>query len=266
MTSMTNELESERLSQLLTTQRWGRSLAVVDSTKSTMDDARRAAATGVPDGHVILANEQTEGRGAHGRTWASPPGQDLYLSVVSRPTIPLSSSALMTLAVGLGVRETVAALIPNRQVEIKWPNDVWVEGRKCGGILVEGRATGPNVDAVIIGIGLNINRMQWPPELEGLATSVRAERGDEQDLDRGAVLAALLASVERWVDLLVDEGAEPIVEALGEHLALLGEQVECDGVSGVFEGISEDGAAQVRTHAGVETIRAGRLLHRPTQV
>lgn len=263
MTAKNDELEPERLNQLLTTRRWGRSLVVLDSTKSTMDDARRAAATGVPDGHVVLANEQTEGRGAHGRTWTSPPGQDLYLSVVSRPTIPLSSSALMTLAVGLGVRETVAALVPDGQVQIKWPNDIWVEGRKCGGILVEGRATGPNVDAVIIGIGLNINRTQWPPELEGLASSVRVERGDERDLDRGAVFAALLGSVERWVDLLVDEGAEPIVEALGEHLALLGEQVECDGVVGVFDGIAEDGAALVKTDGGVETVRAGRLLRRP---
>ena len=261
--SAAEELELERLTELLTTERWGRSLDLLDSTESTMDDALQAASSGAPDGHVILANEQTMGRGAHGRTWTSPSGQDLYLSVVSRPAVPLSSSAVLTLAVGLGVRETVAALIPNRHVKVKWPNDIWVEGRKCAGILVESRATGSEMDAAIVGIGLNVNRTEWPPELEGLASSVRVERGDEQNLDRGAVFAALLRAVERWVDLLEDAGAQPIVDALREHLALLGERVECGGLVGVFEGIATDGSALVRTDEGVQTVRAGHLTPRP---
>ena len=129
-----------------------------ESTASTMDDASAAAAQGASDGHVVLADEQTSGRGAHGRHWLSPPGTDLYFSVVTRPAVEPASTALVTLAAGLGVRDAVAASLPGLSVLVKWPNDIWVERRKCAGILVESRTVGMRVESMIIGVGLNVNR------------------------------------------------------------------------------------------------------------
>lgn len=255
---MIEDLNPARLQSLLTGE-WGHSLTVLGSTGSTMDDASMAARSGAPDGHVVLADQQTHGRGAHGRVWESPPGTDLYFSVVARPKVEPSSMALVTLATGLAVREVAATWVPARRVQVKWPNDVWIERRKCAGILVESRMLGSEVDAVIIGVGLNVNRDRWPEELRGVATSLRIERDEGVPLDRGAVFAALLQHIERWVSRLVTNGAPPLVDALRPHLALVGERVRWEEGRGTFEGIDGRGAARVRTDAGVLTLHAARI-------
>jgi BirA family biotin operon repressor/biotin-[acetyl-CoA-carboxylase] ligase len=251
-----DDLTPEQLRPRLTGN-WGSSLTVHESTASTMDDASAAAANGAKDGHVVLADQQTRGRGAHGRQWSSPPGSDLYFSVVARPMVEASATALITLATGLGVRDAVASFLPSRSVLVKWPNDVWIEGRKCAGVLVESRTLGMRIDAVIIGVGLNVNRTQWPPELA--ATSLRAERGDQAPLDRGEVLATLLSHIERWVARLVKDGPTVVVNALRPSLALLGEPVRWEDGNGIFEGIDADGAARVRTDGGVVSLHAAHL-------
>jgi len=238
---------------------WGSSLTVKESTASTMDDAAAAAAEGARDGHVVLADQQTHGRGAHGRHWISPPGTDLYFSVVTHPAVEPASSALVTLAAGLGLRDAVASLLPERSVLVKWPNDIWIERHKCAGVLVESRTIGMRIDAVIIGVGLNVNRMQWPPEIADIATSLRAERDGHEPFDRGAVLASALSHMERWVTLFIRDGAQVVVDALRPKLALVGERVRWEDGHGVFEGIDHDGAARIRTQAGVVSLHAGHI-------
>lgn len=255
---MIQDLQPEGLGQLLRGG-WGRSLTIKQSTASTMDDAASAAAEGATDGHVVLADEQTRGRGAHGRHWVSPPGSDLYFSVVARPQVEPASTALVTLASGLGVRDAAAGFLPGRTVRVKWPNDIWVERRKCAGILVESRTVGSHIDSVIIGVGLNVNRMQWPEELEGIATSLRAEAPGEETIDRAEVLAAVLFHMERWVSRLARNGAAVVVDALRPNLALLGERIRFEDDQGVFEGIHEDGAALVRTAGGLRTLHAAHI-------
>lgn len=243
---------------------WGASLIVMESTASTMNDALAAASEGAPDGHVVVADRQTEGRGAHGRAWASPPGSDLYLSIVARPAVEPSSMALVTLATGLGVRDAVAELTGERPVQVKWPNDIWIGDKKCAGILVESRMMGSQIEAIIIGIGLNVNRMEWPPELETVATSIRAERSNDATLDRSSVLATLLGRVEQRVTRLTRDGGAALIDALRPHLALVGQPVTWEDGQGVFEGIEATGAALVRTEQGVEVLRAARLQRVPT--
>lgn len=255
---MTDDLDPARLQTLMTGQ-WGRSMTVLERTTSTMDVASSAAGSGAPEGHVILANQQESGRGAHGRAWVSPPGSDLYLSIVARPEVHPSSTPLVTLATGLGVRDAVAGWLPARRVEVKWPNDIWIERRKCAGILVESRMLGAKIEAVIIGVGLNVNRTRWPEELRGIATSLRAESGGDAPLDRGEVLATLLEHIERWVKRFVKDGAPALVNALRPHLSLVGERVRWEDGHGVFEGIDERGAALVRTDAGVAALHAARI-------
>jgi BirA family biotin operon repressor/biotin-[acetyl-CoA-carboxylase] ligase len=259
---MSSDLDPEALAHRVSGT-WGRSMTVLEATGSTMDDAAAASRDGAPDGHVIVADRQTEGRGAHGRKWESPAGTDLYFSIVARPQVDATTMPLVTLATGLGVRDTVSTWLPKRRVTVKWPNDIWVDGRKCAGILVESRMVGDRMDSVIIGIGLNVNRVQWPPELEDLATSLRAEREDGSPLDRAEVLIALLANVERWVTRFLRDGAPVLIDALRPHLALVGEPVRWEDGSGVFEGIDREGAAQVRTAAGLVSLRAARLERIP---
>jgi BirA family biotin operon repressor/biotin-[acetyl-CoA-carboxylase] ligase len=224
-----------------------------------MDDASKAAGEGAQDGHVVLADQQTRGRGAHGRQWLSPPGSDLYFSVVTRPAVEPASTALITLAAGLGVRDAVASLLPGRSALVKWPNDIWIERRKCAGVLVESRTVGMRIESVIVGVGLNVNRTQWPPELAGAATSLRAERGDDEPFDRAEVLATLLSHMERWVKRFVKDGAAVVVDALRPSLALVGERVRWEDGDGMFEGIDPDGAARVRTEAGIVSLHAAHI-------
>ncbi len=255
---MTRDLDSDALAERVRGT-WGRSITVVDTTDSTMDDAAAASRDGAPDGHVVVADRQTSGRGAHGRHWESPAGTDLYLSIVARPEVDASAMPLITLAAGLGVRDTVHEFLPDRRVTVKWPNDIWIDGRKCAGILVESRMLGNRMDSVIIGIGLNVNRAEWPPELESIATSLRLQRDGGAALERGDVLVTLLEHVERWVGLFVRDGATVLVDALRPHLALIGETVRWGEGSGVFEGIDPSGAALVRTGDGLLSLRAARL-------
>ncbi len=254
------DLDANRLAQLLQGRRWGHSLDVRTTTESTMDDAARAAARDAPDGHVVFADRQTQGRGAHGRTWVSPPGTDLYFSIVARPNVEPGSTAMITLAVGLGVQEAIAGLVPEtREVRVKWPNDLWIDGRKCAGILVESRTLGTKIDSVIIGIGVNVNRRDWPAELENTATSIAIARGSDAPVDRELVFANVLGATETWVDRLVSHGGAPIVHALASKLALVGERVQWEEGAGILEGIDASGAAQVRTDEGLITVHAARF-------
>ena len=238
---------------------WGRSLAVLDSTASTMDDASQAARAGAADGHVVVADRQTQGRGAHGRSWASPSGTDLYFSIVLRPEVEPSSMALLTLAAGLGVREAVAALLPEQRITVKWPNDIWIGRRKCAGILVESRVSGTTVEAVIMGVGLNVNRLEWPTELEPIATSLRAARGGGARFDRKEVLISVLAHMERWVQRLLEDGARSVVSELRPNLALVGERIRWEQGRGIFEGIDITGAARVQTDIGMTTLHTAHI-------
>jgi biotin-(acetyl-CoA carboxylase) ligase len=115
------------------------------------------------------------------------------------------------------------------------------------------------IDTVIIGVGLNVNRTQWPPELAGAATSLRVERDGEEPFDRADVLAALLSHIERWVTRFAQGGAAVVVDALRPALALVGEQVRWEDGDGVFDGIGPDGAARVRTDAGVVSLHAAHI-------
>jgi BirA family biotin operon repressor/biotin-[acetyl-CoA-carboxylase] ligase len=189
----------------------------------------------------------------------SPAGTDLYFSIVTRPSVEPRSTPLITLATGLGVRDAVAELLPERAVQVKWPNDIWVGGRKCAGILVESRVVGNKLEAIILGVGLNVNRTEWPVELEGLATSLRLEREQQEALERAEVFRALLFHIERWVTRFVRDGAPSLLSALRPHLALVGAPIRWEDGRGVFEGIDEHGAALARSDAGVVALHAARI-------
>ncbi|MBX7196978.1 MAG: biotin--[acetyl-CoA-carboxylase] ligase [Sandaracinaceae bacterium] len=246
---------------------YGRSLEILALTGSTNDDARAAAERGAPRGHVVVADAQRAGRGARGSVWSSPGGTDLYVSIVERVSLAPRALSVLTLAVALGVRDARAELLAagaveraaiEHRVRVKWPNDVLLDGRKCAGILVESSSIGERLGPIVIGIGLDVNRDAWPPELGSIATSLRAASG--RVLDRAEVLVRLLGAVESRVDALVQGGPEGTVRALRERLALLGERVEIDATRGTLEGLDDDGALLVRRDDGtLVTVRSGML-------
>lgn len=253
-----------RVSDLLTTSTYGRSLLAVKETGSTNEDAQRAAADGATDGHVIVTDTQTAGRGSRGRSWLSPPGSDLYLSIIDRPTVPLAALPPLTLAVGLGLADTVQAHLAARQVhtvaQVKWPNDIWIGGRKCAGILVEASSAASALQAVVIGIGLNVNRTEFEPELADGATSLRASDPAGAPVDRDAVLAALLGNVEGRVRQFCEQGPAMIAAEIDERLALRDRRVSCGAVRGVLRGVAPSGALRIETDAGLQDVVAGTLL------
>lgn len=250
----------EHVQAHLRSTRYGRSLKLINETGSTNDDARAAALAGANDGHTIVAETQTKGRGSRGRTWVSPAGQDLYLSAVAHVPLTLGQLPPLTLAVGLAVAETAEAFLATGvRASVKWPNDVWIDRRKCAGILVESVSFGQATQPVVIGIGLNVNRRAFPQGLDTEPTSLALAGHLTEDLDRALVLASLLEHLEHWIDRFVTHGAAPVVRALEQRLALRGENAHCDEFTGVVSGVSPEGALLLKTHQGMRTVVSGTL-------
>jgi BirA family transcriptional regulator, biotin operon repressor / biotin---[acetyl-CoA-carboxylase] ligase len=226
-----------------------------DSVPSTMDIAAAMAAEGAAHGVVVAAHEQTAGRGRRGSSWASPPGAGLYLSFIARPR-DHRSLQLITIAAGVGVREGIersSGLRPH----VKWPNDVLIGKRKLAGILAEGHGLGTSAEAVVIGVGVNIRREAYPPDLAERATSLEDELG--RDIDRDLLLAEVVSALDRRLAELHHNAGGILQAWRSVSPTAEGTRVEWDGRRGVTAGIDDNGALLVKTESGVEQIIAGHL-------
>lgn len=173
--------------------------------------------------------------------------------------MPPAAIATVTLAVGLGVSDAITSLAPSlvSRVKVKWPNDAWIDRKKTAGVLVESSSSGAVQGPIIVGIGLGVNRVAWPEELSGQATSLRDATGES--FDRSRVLAVLLASVENAVDALVREGVAATVTRLETRLAMRGEDVRLDDEHGRLIGLDPRGALRLETPSGERTMISGTL-------
>jgi BirA family transcriptional regulator, biotin operon repressor / biotin---[acetyl-CoA-carboxylase] ligase len=209
-------------------------------TGSTNDVARELAAAGAPHGTVVTAAEQTAGRGRQGRTWTGPPGAALLYSAVVRPLE--ERHALMPLAVGVAVCEVAERLRPGTRCQVKWPNDVHLEGRKLAGILIEAR---PQDGWAVLGVGLNLKIAadEFPEELRDRAISLFPAEEVPPGLSAAGALSERLGE---WLE------AEPerVLPAWRERDALQGREVSWEKGSGVAEGIDERGYLLVRVADG----------------
>jgi BirA family transcriptional regulator, biotin operon repressor / biotin---[acetyl-CoA-carboxylase] ligase len=236
---------------------------------STNDRARQLLAEPDGDGSVVVADEQTAGRGRLGRTWQSPPGRNLYVSVGLVPAVDAADAWRLGLATALAVAdacETVA------HVALKWPNDIVApdDGRKVGGLLVETIVEGERVRGAILGIGINVSwgRAEMPAELDGLATSLADLAG--APVDRDALLERLLERLESEV-ANAESGASPL-ERYRARCATLRTVVEVETAGGLLSGraidldptgalVVEDGAGRRHVVTGGEVSRV-----RPAEV
>jgi BirA family biotin operon repressor/biotin-[acetyl-CoA-carboxylase] ligase len=227
------------------------------STTSTMDVASKLAQEGAPHGVVIVADEQTSGRGRRGTTWLSPPLAGLYFSLIARPGGPAGGSAsLLTLAAGVAVREGISAAT-GLAADLKWPNDLIVGNRKLAGILAEGISIGSRDQAVIVGVGVNLQPAAYPPEVAARATSIEGELG--RPIDRGLLLSEILIAVWDRLAALEQRPGDILQAWRVASPNANGTRVEWDGKHGTTAGIDDSGALLVKTTAGVERIIAGEV-------
>jgi BirA family transcriptional regulator, biotin operon repressor / biotin---[acetyl-CoA-carboxylase] ligase len=230
---------------------WARPLVVAAWTTSTNDDAKRAAREGAPAGTAFVADAQTSGRGRLGRAWYSPPGENLYASFVLRPCFELGRMPIVTLAAGLAVADAIAPLMNERRVTLKWPNDVFIEGRKVAGILSEAQLTNPKQPWIVVGIGINVHARSFPEDIAASATSLALSGATS--LHRGSLFVALTEALFARTEMLRQGAVRTIIRDFAERDALLGRRVTVDGAPAVALGIGEDGTLRIRLPDGRET-------------
>jgi BirA family biotin operon repressor/biotin-[acetyl-CoA-carboxylase] ligase len=254
-----DRLGALELRPLLSTSELGHTLHCFDEVASTNDVAKALAEDGALHGEVVVAERQTAGRGRRGRAWVSPPGRNVYLSVILRPELPPQRAAEVTLVASVALCEAVREA--GVEADIKWPNDVLAGGRKLGGILTEMAAEPDKVQWVVVGIGVNLNarREDFPPELRDVATSLAMERGEP--VPRALFAAALLGALERRLTVHAEEGFGEIRDAWREMSGTLGRDVRVATAEGEIVGRAEDidetGALLVRGPRGLERITGG---------
>jgi BirA family biotin operon repressor/biotin-[acetyl-CoA-carboxylase] ligase len=260
--SSPDTLSAEEISVQLNTAIIGKQLVNLALTASTNTEAFRLAEGGAVEGAVITADEQNKGKGRMGRTWSSPPGTNLYCSVILRPQIKPFEAPQLTFLSAVAVAraiEQVAGLKP----EIKWPNDVLIGGKKVAGLLNEMSAETDCINFVILGIGVNLNMTadQFPGDLRHPATSLYMETGAK--VGRARFTALLLNELDRLYAGFLDHGFAQVRREWQERCNAGGREVVvsnhgCADIRGQFAGIDSDGAMQVQCPDGtIERILSG---------
>jgi len=267
-----DRLYPEEIEAGLATRWLGRELHYFDETDSTNRVAAELARDGAPHGAAVIAEGQTAGRGRLGRSFFSPPYQNLYLSLVLRPALSLAEAPAWILASAVGVADAVAESLGREDgVEIKWPNDVLIDGRKTSGILMELGAEATRVAWMVLGIGINLNADPdgFPEEFRARATSLAAARGGP--VDRPAFTRALLGHLEGVLDLCAEQGFRGIIPRFESRFRMRGRTAtlhEVDGAehAGVVLGIDPDGALRLEVAGRERRFLAGdvTLTGRPT--
>ena len=230
---------------------------------STNVTAMEAAAAGAPEGTALLAEQQTSGRGRGAHTWHSPKSNGIYCSAILRPPLPPSDALILSLAAGLAVRDAVREIDDRLDPDLKWPNDLLIDGKKFCGILLEMNAEATRVRHLVVGIGINVNQSSFPGELQPIATSLRIVTGSEWS--RVELCAALLRSLYReYRQVLENPGAkESILQRFAQHsTSLHGRKVVVEdpgGFEGTTEGLDSRGFLQVRTPQGVRPVLSGTV-------
>lgn len=249
---------------------FARRVVYFDVVGSTNDVAHRLAAEGAAEGTLVIAHSQTAGRGRMARSWFSPPGAGLYFSCVLRPVTcwppgsppaarPLAPA--LTLAAGVAMAEALRTTT-GVEVMLKWPNDLMVGQRKLGGILAEGHGAGARIDHVILGVGVNLRRVDCPPDVAARATSIEAESG--RAASPGPLLAESLQSLaavyadyrQGRIDHLLARWRALAADHVGRRVAWDEPNGSCEGTT---EGIDEEGALIVRTGDRVVRLVAGEV-------
>lgn len=220
---------------------------------STNLAAKELARKGAPHGTLVIAEAQTGGRGRLDRSWVSPPNKGAWFSIILRPPVEYARLPQITLLAAVAIREAIREET-HLPAGIKWPNDILIRGRKVCGILTEVKGEMDRVEYVVLGIGINLNLQEedFPPQIRMLATSLRLELGEP--IPRAEFVALLLSKLEGWYELWANEGFEPVRSTWKKASVTLGREVKILSAGRMFIGeaidIDNEGGLWVKDATG----------------
>ena len=250
LVSSPDKLFPHEIQHDLKTKILGKKIVYEETVSSTMDTAFQLALNKAPEGTVVCCESQTNGRGRLGRSWSSPKGKGIYLSLILRPKLSFLEVAQLTLLSAVAVSEAIRK-VTALQPLIKWPNDLLIGDKKCAGILTELNAETDQVNFVIVGIGVNVNSLKnnLPPG----ATSLKQETQKEHSRIR--IFQEILQELEKWYTRLGREGFIPVVQRWKELSVTLNQRVRVSDAGGFTEGLAvdldKDGGLLIRKDSGV---------------
>lgn len=222
----------------------------------------RLAETGAEEGTLIVAEEQTKGKGRMGRSWYSPPRLGLWMSLILRPDIAPFKAPGLSICAGLSLAQAILEMT-GIEAKIKWPNDCLIDGKKVGGILLELSAELDRINSVIVGIGVNVNHSakDFPKNLAQTATSIKIKLGE--DISRITLLTSFLKKFERIYLDFKKNGLSPQREMIKSFSSILGKKVMVkfgkEKIEGMAENIDDNGSLVIKTKKGEKVVTAGEV-------
>jgi len=247
------------LARLGKTKVIGRDIRVFEETTSTNDVIEKLARDGVKEGVVVFAESQTKGRGRLGRKWMSPTHKGLWFSILLRPKLSPQETTQLTVASATALRRAIKT-VTGVSADIKWPNDLLIGGKKVVGILTEMSAEVDRVRHVILGIGVDVNQTDFPPELRAIATSLKAEAGEE--ISRAELAVEILRELDFDYAQICGGKFSTLADEWENGCATIGKKVSVQMgsrlICGHAEALDDDGALLVRTeHGHLERVIGG---------
>ncbi|RJQ54809.1 MAG: biotin--[acetyl-CoA-carboxylase] ligase [Nitrospiraceae bacterium] len=254
----------EKINNLFKGEIIGKEIIFLESATSTNDVAAEVGRKREdPEGIVIIADAQTRGRGRLGRAWISPPGVNLYFTVLLKPPFSPAEAPFLTLTAAVAVAASVRRHT-GLKAEIKWPNDIYFNSKKAGGILLEMKADKDRISLLSVGVGLNVNMSmnELPEEITSLSTSLKAE--NRRPVDRTGLLGAILAEMERAYKILLQGNKRALINEWIHLNCTLGHEIIAKDrdrvISGTAENINDRGELIVRMpDGGTEILNAGEV-------
>jgi BirA family biotin operon repressor/biotin-[acetyl-CoA-carboxylase] ligase len=239
-------------------RKFGSKIFTFETIDSTNNCAKALAACWAEEGTLVLAEQQTAGRGRLGRTWQANPNENLIFSIILRPELPAEAVNLLPLYAAVALAEAIEKETGLR-IECKWPNDLLIGGKKTAGILLEGSLKENAVEYVVLGIGLNVNQTAFPPELGERATSLRLQAGRE--IDRNALLREILQALESRYLSIMKKGFHTILPLWLSRTTMISREIsvsqEGTVISGIVKGLSPEGALILQSNGSERTFFAG---------
>jgi BirA family biotin operon repressor/biotin-[acetyl-CoA-carboxylase] ligase len=251
----------EELKPLIGDSIFARSIDYLDQATSTNQILMQMAEKGAPSGILLIAEQQSEGHGRMNRRWFSPPGQNLYFSTMIRPEIVPHKAPQLALVVAAAIYTALKKLFPHLEVGIKWPNDIFISGKKVAGVLCEMQTDMSFVKHVVIGIGLNVNQLNFDSCLDSIATSVALEVGEK--VSRLQVLAEVIISLDYLYYQWFKDGLTPIIPLLNQASILTGREVTIHLANQSYRatviGIDDNGFLQVKRDTTIHCVSSGEV-------
>ncbi len=245
LVSVPDVITAEEIMSRIKTKRLARKVVFLPKTDSTNLRAKRYSEDGGEDGLLVIAGEQTKGRGRRGRDWSSPAGDDIFMSLLLKPSLEPKSASMITLLTALSVSAAIEK-VTNVKTKIKWPNDVVVNKKKVCGILTEMSSELDFIHYIVVGIGINVNAKEFPPEIEKMATSLYLEQKEKARVNRSELICTLMEIFEGYYEQFLETGdLSFVMEEYNKKLAGFGKKVKIMGEekteAGISRGITKTG-------------------------